>query len=152
NPNQYYILVGDHSDSVPQDAFTYNQFSLIAYKPGVGQAWIKTVGFGYREDDYARAALQQPDGSILAAGSTDSPTHPSQIPLARLNFADGSLDTATNFSPPNNTGKDWITIPGATSPSIVAMAFQGGGSIIMAGNATVNGQSEILVVRLNTSN
>jgi uncharacterized delta-60 repeat protein len=126
---------GSSSDTDPSDPGIVS-ISFSAFKPGTAQ-------------DSATAALLQPDNTILVTGF--SPASNYQIPLARLNF-DGTLDTA--FGSSVQPGTEFLSVPGVTTGdfiSITAMAFQGSAKVILAGYADVNGQLDILLVRLNTS-
>jgi uncharacterized delta-60 repeat protein len=171
NDTNELTLVGYHR---PDGEFnpSVDEFSLVrlissggGFRPdqGFGQAkdggtvpiiGMATVSFSPSSSDQANAAVVQPNGTILVSGSSTAST--TEIPLARLNFSNGRLDTTFN---PNGAqpGTELLTIPGVSSVDgslvggISAMAFQGTADVILAGTATVNGQSDILLIRLKTS-
>ena len=160
------VMVGYHRDDGDFSADPQDEFSIVALKSSSGGQFtdafgndtVKTVSFvvfnSNDTGDIATAGLLQPDGTILVTGSSEASTD--QIPLARFNI-DGSLDT--NFGSATQLGTELLNVPGENSgdgfslpDGIAAMAFQGSSSIILAGTATVDGQPEVMLVRLQASN
>lgn len=92
-------------------------------------------------------AIQQ-DGKIVVAGYVDTGGFITNIALARFN-TNGTLDTTFNaggFRP----GTEAKTVTGSTSSDGMSVALQQDGKIVVAGDATVGGLSEVAVARFNT--
>ena len=100
----------------------------------------------FHHDDYEAFALQ-PDGKIFVGGLFLSDDFTGGTPVLRVNN-DGSLDTSFNRANLNNATP--LTKFGAFS-SIVALALQGDGKIIIAGPQLRenDGQTPLPIVRLN---
>ena len=77
------------------------QFTLVRYAAngtedaGFGVGGRVTTGFG--NDDMANGVAIQPDGKIVAAGTSLISGH-DDLALARYNAADGSLDTSSSMA------------------------------------------------------
>jgi uncharacterized delta-60 repeat protein len=166
------VLVGSYEAVVDQ---TPASFSVVALSSSAGGQFtdaygndaVAAVSFSAfdpkDEGDFATAGLLQPNGTILVAGSSGATDD--QIPLARFEV-DGSLDTS--FAPTGpQPGTELLDVPGETSnpnfaidssyffgptSAVAAMAFQSSSHILLADTASIGGQSEAMVVRLNTSN
>ena len=139
SPNTEFFLARLHSSGG-----TYSKDSTFG-DPNTGDVRIDFSPFA---DDnaisIAYAALVQSNGKILVSGDTTTNTGAS-IPLARLNF-DGKLDQSFN-----GTGTQFLQVPGATRVFVWSMAFQGTDKIILAGAASISGQQQLLLIRLNAS-
>ena len=100
-------------------------------------------------DDVANAIAIQHDGKILVSG-TAAVGGDSNIAVARLN-SDGSLD-ATGFGIGQQDGSPdgVVTLSlGDGAEEAVAIAVQADDRIVVVGNSTSNGNSNIVVARLN---
>ena len=153
------VLVGGHMDVANPLVNANTEFLIMALSLS-GGVYTEDSNFGggngyttvyfHAQDqsgavDVANAGLYQPDGTILVSGASAT----GDIPLARLDL-NGNLDQGFKNSSTNQPGTELLSIPGVTNPSIEAMAFQPDGHIILAGSGSVNGQSEALLVRLNS--
>ena len=87
-----------------------------------------TISFGDLED-YGYAMAIQPDGKIIATGSSSSSTTDYSFSLARLN-TDGSFDNLFG------SGGKVVTSIGLSASEIFAVAIQSDGKIIAAGYST----------------
>ena len=94
----------------------------------------KTISFGGTSDTVRAVAIQS-DGQIVLAGSNGS-----DVVVARLNAADGSLDTTFD-----STGMQTVTFGGAMNFAS-AVAIQSNGQIVVAGG---NG-ADFAIARLNS--
>jgi uncharacterized delta-60 repeat protein len=159
------ILIGDHKDDGDFSDNPQYQFSMVVlssvsggqFTDAFGSNQVKTVSFtafnSNDTSDRAFAAVVQPLGTILVTGSSGASTD--QIPLARFKI-DGSLDPA--FGSSTQPGTELLAIPGHNAgngfsmPSGVnGMAFQDSANVILAATAKVNGQNQLMLVRLKTS-
>ena len=102
---------------------------------------IQTVDFGF--DDRARAVVVQPDGKIIAAGST---TFNNDFVIARLN-PDGTLDAS--FSPAGVDGDGLLRFTFGGIDVAQAVALQPDGKIIVAGYTNNPGTNDFAVARIN---
>jgi len=145
------ILVAGHSNIGGQFRIVLAQYTstgaLDTAGFGAGQGFV-TTQIGSLDADAAALAVQG-DGKIVAAGLAGSAA--SQIwdvALLRYN-TDGTLDLPFGGT---NTGMVIKDI-GSSSNYANAVAIQGDGKIVVAGNAFVNsfaGTSDIAVLRYNT--
>jgi uncharacterized delta-60 repeat protein len=163
------VLVGSYQ----QDVQTNPEFSVVAlssssggqFTDSYGNNEVATASFSALDQqnqpdlgDFATAGLLQPNGTILVTGVSGASDD--QIPLARFEI-DGSSDTSFGSS-----GTELLAIPGETSNpefaidprflfgldfNAAAMAFQGPAHILVADTASIDGQSEAMLVRLNSS-
>jgi uncharacterized delta-60 repeat protein len=98
---------------------------------------------------YIQGVVVQPDGKIVAVGTTDDGPSPLKFALARYN-PDGSLDTSFNPGgalPPGIAGLITTTFGGIDSAQ--AVALQSDGKIIAVGTTIVAGVSSFALARYN---
>ncbi len=95
-------------------------------------------------DDAAKVVIQQMDGKLVAAGYSKAASGLSNFATARYN-SDGSLDTTFNGS------GFVITQMGMANDYIYDMAQQADGKIVVAGEATVSGSTDIALARYNSN-
>ena len=112
--------------------FLFGTLSSIS-QPGTlntsfGSSGFVTINFGDLED-YGYAMAIQPDGKIIATGSSSSSTSDYAFALARLN-PDGSFDNSFG-----NSGTV-VTTVGISASEIFAVTIQSDGKIIAAGYST----------------
>jgi uncharacterized delta-60 repeat protein len=108
---------------------------------------LLTTDFGGSSDEGARDVLLQPDGKLLAAGSTNGPSS-ADIALARYN-PDGSLDTSFD--------EDGLVVTHLLGVGEIgqSLALQPDGKILLAGYADVlvvdpmNPDSDFVLARYN---
>ncbi len=105
---------------------------------GTGGSQLTSFG-GY--DDQANALAIQGDGDIVVAGAAGG-AGGTTFALARY-APDGSLDASFGTS-----GKATTTI--GTSSAAVGVAIQGDGRLVVAGTATISGNSQVSVARYQT--
>jgi uncharacterized delta-60 repeat protein len=126
------------------NGFNYD-FALVRYNPdgsldtsfnGTGKVTTPFAAY----DDLAYAVAIQPDGKIVAAGSSYNGSD-DDFALARYN-PDGSLDTSFN-----GTGK--VTTAIGTKDEVYALALQPDGKLVAAGGSYNPGQSEFALARYN---
>jgi uncharacterized delta-60 repeat protein len=142
------IILAGLSNAVDPDgaAASSNQSALVRYLPdgsldnsfgGNG----KLITAMSPESDYITCLAIQPDGKIVAAGTTKNYNY--DFSIARYN-PDGSLDSSFD-----GDGKVFTPIPGGAVPggSVSCMAIQPNGKIVVAG---ANGLPNINVIRYNT--
>lgn len=92
-------------------------------------------------DDYLNAMLVQPDGKVVVAGT--APTGKGND-FAVMRFErDGTLDASFGAG-----GKVFVDFAGA-SDAAYALALQQDGRLVLAGEASVNGQALFAAARLN---
>ena len=133
-----------------------DDFALARYNPDgtldstFGTAGTTTTAIG-TSDDHANAMLIATDGTILAAGSTqttDCTNSPyTTFALARYQPA-GSLDSSFGAGGVVRTGFEASTP--ASSDVVNAVALQSDGRIVAAGSTTVSRDSDVAVTRYNT--
>jgi uncharacterized delta-60 repeat protein len=100
-------------------------------------------GFDARmgKDSSVACVALQPDGRVLIGGAFTSVNGISRNGIARLN-ADGTLDRT--FDP-------GLGIDGLTSPSVLALAIQPDGKLVIAGRfGSINGENRDNMARLNS--
>ena len=100
--------------------------------------------------DFATAVSLQPDGKILLAGSCYNVSD-YDFCVARLNV-DGTLDATFVGPAGNGNGKFLLPIStvGTKDDFLAAMALQGDGKIVLAGNCVASGNiKQFCVARLN---
>ncbi len=109
-----------------------------------GSSGFVTISFGDLED-YGYAMAIQPDGKIIATGSSNSSTTDYAFSLARLN-PDGSLDNLFG------SGGKVVTSIGISASEIFAVAIQSNGKIIAAGYSTQDFDigTDFTIVRYNS--
>ena len=109
-----------------------------------GSSGFVTINFGDLED-YGYAMAIQPDGKIIATGSSNSSSTDYAFSLARLN-PDGSLDNLFG------SGGKVVTSIGISASEIFAVAIQGDGKIVAAGYSTQDFDlgTDFTLVRYNT--
>ena len=123
------------------------QFTLVRYAAngtedaGFGVGGRVTTGFG--NDDMANGVAIQPDGKIVAAGTSLISGH-DDLALARYNAADGSLDTS--FDGDGKQTTDLGANDGAN-----AVALQGDGRIVAAGWSNTPSDSNFAIARYNAN-
>ena len=152
------MLVGQHTDAVDPSAFLNTGFSVatLPLSSGIDAANVNPYYFDRSDTsqsyDVANAALLQTvagaptSNTVLVAGQATAST--TAVPLALVTLsgvADSPPPTGTAFG---STGTELLQIPNVIDPSVVAMAFQSGGSkILLAGDDEAGN----FLVRLNTS-
>ncbi len=115
--------------------------SAVSLDPSFGKAGRVAVDIGvYR--DQANAVVVQPDGKILAAGSTSN-TADLDFMLFRL-LADGSLDPSFNIDGMVSTAV------GSFDDEIFTLALQKDGKIIAAGYSDNETNHDFALVRYNS--
>ena len=93
--------------------------------------------------DYGNSVIQQADGKLVVAGTSDNGTNYYDFSLVRLNI-DGTLDNTFGIS-----GKQLIPAGlGFNSGSYVIQ--QSDGKLVMLGTSYYGGSADFMVVRLNT--
>jgi uncharacterized delta-60 repeat protein len=98
----------------------------------------KPIGTGV---DRAYDMVVQPDGKIVLAGAT---FNNSLVDTALIRFnSDGGPDPTFNFAQPV------VTSFSAQNDLANAVALQADGKIVVAGYATVNGKSQMMIARFN---
>ena len=127
---------------------TYNwEFSIVRYNPdgsldtsfdGDGIVTTNITG----SSEYAYDVQVQADGKILLVGSSNGGLNGSDSTLVRYNI-DGSLDTSF--------GRDGIvtTDIAGSSNSTNSLALQDDGKIVLVGQATINANNDIALIRYN---
>lgn len=120
--------------------FTPETFAA-APDSGFGDGGKVTVDLG-SYGDQANAVLVQPDGKILAGGSTSN-TADLDFMLFRL-LPDGSLDREFNFDGTVSTAV------GSHDDEVFAVALQDDGKILAAGYSDTNGNRDFALVRYNS--
>lgn len=104
---------------------------------GSGGKVTTPVGWG---DSHAFGVAVQPDNKVVVAGDGDSGTGYAIMTLARYN-ADGSLDTTFD-----GDGSTYLWLfPGSSDDRAKAVAVQGDGKILVAGES-INGTSHYFTV------
>jgi uncharacterized delta-60 repeat protein len=137
------ILVAGYSDAAGTFDFAvvrYNANGSLDTSFNSTGKLLTDIGAGSYEEVYAM--VQQSDGKILVAGSSDA-SGSEDFALVRYN-TDGTLDTSFN-----STGKV-LTDLGGTTENPYAMTLQSDGKILLAGRTNASGSSDIALVRYNT--
>jgi len=129
-------------------SYIYQDFALVRYNPdgsldasfSSGGEVTTPLGGIY---DTANAVALQPDGKIVAAGSTQTGFGVDFFGLARYTSS-GTLDDSFN-----GTGKSIISIAGGESVA-KAVGVQTDGKIVVAGFAYVGSSTNFALVRCNS--
>ena len=131
------------------DTVTYNDYVLIRYKANgevdssFGTNGMTTTNFFTAGDDNVMSMCIQPDGKIIAAGKSLSPTHAYDFSLARYN-SDGTLDNSFGTG-----GKVTTDISGFNDYGS-CVKLQSDGKIVMAGYTYNGSYTALAVVRYNS--
>ena len=137
-------------------------FALVRYNPngtvdpkfgvnGRSVTDFKALPNGKRSDDYARAVILQPDGKIVAAGSTNSPNGDPNFALVRYN-SNGTVDP--KFGVNGRTVTDFKALSNGkrSSDEAHAVILQPDGKIVAAGfTNSPNGDLNFALVRYNSN-
>ena len=92
-------------------------------------------------EDWAFAAVQQPDGKLVLAGYAFSGNQSFDVALARLN-ADGTLDTTFGDS-------GWATLNlGGDDEAATGLILQSGGNLVIAGFSNASGSYRTVFARI----
>jgi uncharacterized delta-60 repeat protein len=140
-PDGKIVVAGSSNNGSDDD------FALARYNPdgspdtGFNGTGKVTTGFG-PGDDYAAAILVQPDGKLVAAGSSQNGSD-YDFALARYN-PDGSLDT--NF---HGTGKVTTAIGPGDDYASSALALQPDGKVVLAGQSYNGSNYDVALARYN---
>lgn len=94
-------------------------------------------------EDFGRAAVLQPDGRIIVAGSSNPVNGARVVALARYN-SNGLLDSSFG-----NSGIVLTDIANTNSENATAVAVQANGKIVVAGETSITG--DFLVIRYNSN-
>jgi len=108
---------------------------------GTGGMVVTDLG---SQSDGAYAVAVQPDGKIVVAGQTDSPSTSTDFAVVRYN-SDGSLDSGFGSS------GIAITDFAGDSDQPAAMQLTSDGQIVVAGSSIVNGLPQFAVARYTSS-
>ena len=94
-------------------------------------------------DDWAFAAIQQPDGKLVLAGYAFAANQGRDIALARFN-ANGTLDTTFGDS-------GWATLDlGGDAEAAKGLIRQSGGNLVIAGYSNASGTYRTVFARFNS--
>ncbi len=121
-------------------ALRYTSNGTLDTSFGSGGTVITAIG---SDEDYAYAALLQPDGKIVLAGACNNGTHFNFCAVRYL--PDGTLDTSFN-----GTGKR-ITSVGSGNDKAYGALLQPDGKIVLAGNCDNGGNTDFCAVRYLSS-
>ena len=136
-PDGKIVVLGSNGSTGKPYLARYNADGTL--DAGFGTGGISSLSFSVYVD--APSALaRQSDGKLLIAGTTNS----SDFFVARLN-ADGTLDTTFD-----GDGVAWIDFAGG-SDTARGIAVQSDGKIVVAGVATLAGNSDFALARLNSN-
>src|SRR5213593_408962 len=124
-------------------------FALVRYNAngsldttfGTGGTVITSMG---TDGTGASALVLQPDGKLVAAGTTTNDGSAYDFTLVRYN-ANGSLDATFG------TGGKVTTPIGTGDNSVSALVLQSDGKLVAAGYASVSGTYDLALVRYNTN-
>lgn len=126
--------------------------TFVGPQGNAGGKFLLPIGDG---NDGAVAVAVQPDGRIIVAG-TCTVGAVNKFCLARLQ-GDGSLDTSFNgpdaagTGEGNGQGRFSFGVAGSGPESLVALALQPDGKILVAGTCSPTGTSLFCLARLNAS-
>ena len=127
--------------TLPSCGITETVVSMMAVRldttPGdwFGPDGKVTTDFGPGRDDSVADLVIQPDGKIVAGG-TSSIENARQFALARYNV-DGTIDQSFGTG-----GKKTTDFPSGGGGSMAALVMQPGGKLVAAGRATTGGADE----------
>jgi uncharacterized delta-60 repeat protein len=94
-------------------------------------------------DDWALAAIQQPDGKLVLAGYASAANQGGDIALARFN-ANGALDTTFGDS-------GWVTLDlGSDAEAATGLIRQSSGNLVIAGYSNASGTDRMVFARFNS--
>jgi uncharacterized delta-60 repeat protein len=138
------IIVAGNTDTGTRGAFALARYNSDgSLDPTFGTGGTVTTAFGTSHDAAYAVALQG-DGKIVAAGFTQTATQPPlhTFALARYN-SDGSLDVTFG------TGGRVTTAFGMSGSLANAVALQGDGKIVAAGDTDIGTQGAFALARYN---
>jgi uncharacterized delta-60 repeat protein len=131
-----------NTDGTVDPTFGVNGRTVTDFKP---------LPNGSRSSDSAYSIVLQPDGKIVAAGSTNSPNGDNNFALVRYN-TDGTVDPT--FGVNGRTVTDFKALPNGSRSNDIAHAviLQSDGKIVAAGETTSpNGDYNFALVRYNSN-
>ena len=118
----------------------YNTDGSLDTTFGTGGKVVTAIG---TDGTGASALVLQPDGKLVAAGTTTSDGSTYDFTVVRYN-TNGSLDTTFG------TGGEVTTPIGTGDNGVSALVRQSDGKLVAAGYATVSGTYDLALVRYNT--
>jgi uncharacterized delta-60 repeat protein len=127
-------------------------FGTSALDPGRVMTDFRPLPNGTRSDDYITEVVLQPDGKIVAGGSTTSPNGDGNFALVRYN-PDGSIDTTFGSSTTLDPGRvitDFRALPDGTRSTdhIADLVLQPDGKIVAGGvTKSPSGDDNFALVR-----
>jgi uncharacterized delta-60 repeat protein len=155
NGDQNFALVRYNTDGTIDTSF-----GASALDPGRVMTDFRAFPDGQRSTDLLSSIALQPDGKIVAAGTTNAPNGDDNFALVRYHpngvidttFGDSTLDPGrvlTDFRPVYNTKGELVA---RSNDFITALALQPDGKIVVAGwSDSPSGNENFALVRYNTN-
>ncbi|HTL31399.1 MAG TPA: hypothetical protein VL282_19350, partial [Tepidisphaeraceae bacterium] len=110
--------------------------------------------FGYADDDYAYGVTTDANGNIYIVGSHSAnfgfSTGDSDFAIAKLNAADGSLDTNWGFNGKQTVDIDLSPIGGGYNDEARDAIVDASGRLVVVGSRNQSGNLDVAMVRLDT--